>query len=238
MGMTQTKPEWMDFLPYIHVRSENLHPLYYAYPELVSDISALPKANRGLFARDCIRAGTLIMPVELDSECHINDAMVDLTQVLAASDSTAMYQAVCQLHTAYYDPVVAAARVNTVMVTDPQGITMYQARTNIPKGAELLRMYGFVTWIFELLPRMNARTITGFAVFVHQYYRSMVVTEVYYGRVRTLVDVLENYYACHGLTLRVDTLAATDAQITAECQKRILTDIMALYVAKMSAVRQ
>lgn len=236
MGMTSSKPEWSDFLSYMHVRVAQPHPPFDP-PDLVVGTSTLPgmtpEANRGLFAAHFIPAGTLLMSMELEGECLINDGMVNLTPVLAATNDAAMYEALKELHRRYYDTTVAA-RVNTIMASDAQGTTLYQARIDIPRGGELLRMYGFVTWIFELLPRMTSRTITGFACFVREYGRTMSSSEIYSDRVRALVTVLDTYYQYNGVPCDI---TASD-QIVARCGKQMVSDIMALYVAKIAATRQ
>lgn len=162
--------KWEQFLHYVHVKVNDVFPDIDP-PKLYVGQSTLPgipaNSNRGLFTRQFIPAGTPLMTVNLTETCLMNDAMVNLTAVLAAADNISMYEALIQLHTHYYDD--PASKVNVVMATDTHNRVMYCAKIDIPADTELVRMYGFETWISELLPLMGPDTIAGFATFVKEY---------------------------------------------------------------------
>jgi hypothetical protein len=143
------------------------------------DKSTLPslfiseRAN-GLFCTSDIKEGTVIMKVRPTSPCIMNDGMVDLNEILLAQTSMAMYNAWWNLYLSYYNVDHAVVRVNVKMVRDSNHTVYYHAMKDIPIGTELVRMYGFTTWIMELFDIMTNKTIVGFARFVDEFSRDLV----------------------------------------------------------------
>lgn len=104
-------------------------------------------ANQGLFTRNSIPANTIIM--KMPETCMMNDGLVDLTKLLSAITDIAIYDAWKELEASYYNEEKMRENINVRMVFDGR-YHYYQTIKDVPAGAELLRVYGFTTWIMEL----------------------------------------------------------------------------------------
>lgn len=122
--------------------------------------------NLGLFTVNAISKDTLIMEVDMTTECKMNDGMIQLDDILRAQTSMAMYKAWKDVEESYYDIERAEEVINVRMVTNGSK-NYYQAIKDIPAGGELLRIYGFTSLIFEIYADvLTNKNIVGFAHFL------------------------------------------------------------------------
>jgi len=161
------------YIPYIHVIKPgklSLNP----YIELETKSSTLPSEfirgkQYGLFTKNFIKQNTIIMKV--DQTCMMNDGMVNLQLIISADTSRKAYKAWNNLRENYYDIKKVEKIINVRMVEDDTGACYYESIVDIPAGGELLRMYGFTTWIFEMFDLLTNKNISGFAKFVHELHQ-------------------------------------------------------------------
>lgn len=125
--------------------------------------------HMGLFTKIYIEKGTIIMPVPLEqnnnSELIMNDGSVDLEPILSAYTSEQTYQAWIDMKKTYYDLDKIKRTVNVRIISNKNKL-YYEAIQDIPENNELIRLYGFSTWIFELFDILTNKNIVGFAQFV------------------------------------------------------------------------
>ena len=121
----------------------------------------------GLFTENYLTKGTIICPSGCDISCKMNDGMIDLRPLLNASNSTDSYDAWIDMRERYYDIQKAGQVINTRMVSCDSG-SFFETISEVPSGGELVRMYGFTTWVFELPGILTNKTIAGFSKFVRE----------------------------------------------------------------------
>lgn len=184
------------FIPYI-VSSVDHELTVDPTVELVikpSDLASafLEDRNMGLFTRKPITKGTIVYTVPTNEECKMNDGLVDLEPILRATNSTEMYEVWTNLKNSYYDLEKVKRVVNVRMVTDKNGKCYYEAIQDIPADAELLRMYGFTTWPFELFDVLTNKHIIGFIYFINDLAKD-VAGDPYEAKIMKLNENLEQY---------------------------------------------
>jgi len=118
----------------------------------------------GVFTDKNIARGTIISSTNI---YMYNDGLIDLTELLNADNSEKTYIAWKNLKQSYYNIDKIKSVVNVIMVKDSYDTDYYEAITDIPANSELIRMYGFTTWIFELFDILTNKTIVGFSHFVN-----------------------------------------------------------------------
>lgn len=124
--------------------------------------------GRGVFTTDIIRAEDIIYYVDNGVAGNINDGMIDLTELVEAKNSKNSYIALCNLYNKYYDWDRASNVINVRKAMDNKG-TYYQAIKDIHPGEELLMMYGFLYWIFNVSFLVTDKTAAGFAKFIIEH---------------------------------------------------------------------
>lgn len=171
--LSSSKDELNAAIPYLCVNiNRNLEPEIDPWIELevlpsTLDSAFLEGKNMGLFTKDAITTGTIIMKV-IREEGKMNDGAVDLEPILRASTSMEMYDAWINFSRTYYDLEKIKRVVNVRMVCDSTKTFYYQATQDIPAGEELLRIYGFTTWTLELLDILTNKNIVGFMQFIKE----------------------------------------------------------------------
>lgn len=125
--------------------------------------------NCGLFAGRNFKAGEIIICKEHPYTSGSNDAMMNLGPFIEASSAFAMEQAFIDARKKYYNYQDGDQRVNAVLIFSPETHReALKARRFIAKGEEILRVYGFSTWIKEIaeLNLLTLRTLPGFFNYV------------------------------------------------------------------------
>lgn len=143
----------------------------------------------GVYTKHAISKGTLIMKMDMGTESKMNDAAVDLEPILRADTSEKMYQAWTEMMRTYYDLEKLKRMTNVRMVTNGSG-ACYEAIQDIPADGELVRVYGFTTWVLELFEIFTNKNIVGFAHFIDDLSKNMQ-GDPYEGRIARLHLVLE-----------------------------------------------
>jgi hypothetical protein len=139
----------------------------------------------GLFTLKRIPKGTIIMVV--GDESKINDGIVDLGPILRAATNIEMYQELTNLRKSYYDMEKMKRIINVRMVCDGNKF-YYQAITDIDANSELLRVYGFTSWVFEIFGIIDDRTIGGYVKFVKELSEN-IKGDPLEKRIRKMVDM-------------------------------------------------
>ena len=153
----------------------------------------LPGHNIGLFTKTALPKGTVVMQISPDNESKLNDAMVDLTALIKSKTAKEMYAAWIDLQKNYYDMEKAEKLVNVRMVLDGAENCFYQTIQDIPANTELLRVYGFTTWILELLELLTERNLAGYAQFIFDLQRTEV-NDPYSDKIKGIAKILRNSY--------------------------------------------
>ena len=162
--------------------------------ELVVKPSTLPSefisgCNKGLFTKKMIVKGTVIM--EMEETSMMNDGLVNLGPVLRASNSEECYQAWTDMKNSYYDMEKAKRVINVRMIND--GISRYyEAIQDIPADTELLRIYGFTTWVGEFGLSATNKNIVGFAQFIDDLSKDLA-GDPYEDKIKHLRELLTEY---------------------------------------------
>ena len=153
----------------------------------------LPECNLGLFTISPIPKDTIILPQFGEQEAPFNDAMVDLTNLIKARTSREMYQAWKEMQTNYYDLPRIQERVNVRMVVDSRGRMFYQTMKDIPGNTELLRIYGFTSWILIVLELLTKRNLAGYAQLVLDLERTERGDPIF-PRIQIMAETLRRFY--------------------------------------------
>lgn len=145
--------------------------------ELEERPSSLPSRflngkHMGLFTKKQIPSGTIISAVVRDAS-KLNDAVINLEDIIGARTSVEMYQAWIKLKDSYYDLEKIKRLVNVRMVMDASGRMFYETIRDVSPDEELLRIYGFTTWFFEILDVYTNKTIMGFIRFVDEFLKDL-----------------------------------------------------------------
>lgn len=200
MGIQYTKPkssleDISEFITYLCRRSDQsltVDPdvsLYIKHSEL--PVRFITGRNMGLFTKKHIVKGTIIC-YKPDEENKMNDAMIDLGEILSSDTSEGIYHAWTSAKNKYYDIEKAKLNVNVRMVMDRDGHMFYETIQDIPVNNELLRIYGFTTWILEILEILTNKTIVGFAHFIDGLSRTSA-GDPYESQIKSLRETLNNY---------------------------------------------
>jgi len=104
----------------------------------------------GVVAARAIGKGQPLASADAPISVLLNDGALDLGPILAAKSAVELEAALLAARARYYDPSVLQ-RVNVVMARDDAGGTWIVALRDIAQGEELLRCFGFSTWLKELL---------------------------------------------------------------------------------------
>jgi len=126
--------------------------------------------DEGLIASRNIEKGEAVIPVNHEWHQRMNDAMMDLTDIIEAKTSVEMENALIKTRSKYYDLEQGEKLVNVVMgvcQSHPTNI-MYVTTRFIAKGEELKRAYGFSTWLKEVaeLNILTIKTLPGYLNYV------------------------------------------------------------------------
>lgn len=130
--------------------------------------------RRGIFADKSIPAYTYVM--KLEKESLVNDGVVNLKHIINAQNNVEMYNAWNTLFHTYYT-MSKIKRVINVRMVKYNNDTYLQTISNVPVGSELLRLYGFTTWPFEILDILTHRTVVGFAYFIDKLTTTLATTK-------------------------------------------------------------
>jgi len=144
----------------------------------------------GLFTKKPIPKGTTIMKVEEESK--MNDGAINLEPILRATSSVATYEAWTNIKKTYYDLEKIKRVANVRMVIDPTVNSFYEALQDIPADGELIRVYGFTTWILELLDILTDKNIVGFIRFIDELIQD-IDGDPYENKARQLQKALHQY---------------------------------------------
>lgn len=185
----------IDIIPYL---SGNTDRILSVDPDISLDVrpSELPSKfidgrNMGLFTLALIPEGTIISSKFVE-ESKMNDAMVDLTDILQANTSEQIYHAWMSMKNTYYDIKKTKRDVNVRMIMDGNRNIFYEAIQDIPANKELVRIYGFTTWVLEILDILTNKTIVGFAQFIDELSK-VSSHDPYEFRILSLRDALGKY---------------------------------------------
>lgn len=200
MGSSNAKPtvnnEIIPFIPYICISTKNsvsVDPsVVLNVRSSLLDTSFINGYNRGLFSEKFINKGTIICETHTEISKMMNDAMVNLEPVINCRTSAQLYVALNNMKTTYYDLIKADNIINTVMLGSPNG-SFFQAIKDIEPGSELLRMYGFSTWTFEIFDILTSYNIAGFTKFISEL-KDNLTGDPYETRVKNLHSVLTGLF--------------------------------------------
>ncbi len=129
--------------------------------------------------------------------------MVDLTNLIKARTSREMYQAWKEMQTNYYDLPRIQERVNVRMVLDSRRRMFYQTMKDIPANTELLRIYGFTSWILIVLELLTKRNLAGYAQLVLDLEKTERGDPIF-PRIQIMAETLRRFYVGSYLTDRID----------------------------------
>jgi hypothetical protein len=104
----------------------------------------------GVVAARAIGKGQPLANADAPISVLLNDGALNLGPILAAKSAVELEAALLAARARYYDPSVLQ-RVNVVMARDDAGCTWIVALRDIAEGEELLRTYGWSTWLKDLL---------------------------------------------------------------------------------------
>lgn len=174
--------------------------------------SMLKERNKGLFTKNALTENTPIMIMNITKPCMMNDAMVDLTEILSAKNNVQMYDAWKHLHANYHNIEKAKDKINVRMVKYNNDKFVYVTMKDVAAGEELLRSYGFTTWCFELFDIFSDHNIIGFAKFINEL-NGTIVGDPFQQQIETLNDIFTRYYLNLGYDLSSADIKQMDSSI-------------------------
>lgn len=193
------------------------------------DTAFMPWKDNGLFTTIDTPKNTVILEFG-DPQCLLlNDAMINLKDVMSATTSQKLYDALNKLETQYYDPDRAQQLVNTRMIGNSQG-AWYETISDIPANTELLRMYGYTTWTIELLDILTTHNIFGFVKYIHEL-KDRVPNDPYYNKIQLLDKCFDNYdktISLENFDLQISTTTPENIGTTIKNQYSMLMMINSL----------
>jgi hypothetical protein len=130
----------------------------------------VPSFPNGLFAKRNIPSGTKIVFSSHPLATTFNDCMFDYSLVREATNGDELFAGIVKIRQLYYDKEKAARRVNVIARANVERETWYETCRFVAKGEELVRMYGFSTWLKELaeLNVLTVRNIDGLLRYIEQ----------------------------------------------------------------------
>ena len=148
--------------------------------------------DMGTFTENFIPKGTIVLEVNDNIPSKMNDGVIDLGPILQANTSEDTYRAWTNMKRRYYNTDVMSKVINTRMVVDTNNIRYYETIQDIPAGGELVRVYGFTTWTFELFDTLTNKNIVGFAHFINDLLQN-IAGDPYEYRINKLHESLKLY---------------------------------------------
>lgn len=139
----------------------------------------LSDKNMGLFTSRPICKGSILLKVS--DQCMMNDGLINLSNVINASSDEETYIAWHEIYKSYYNLDIINKNINVRMVTNDRINFYYEAIKDISPGDELLRIYGFATWPYQMSKHLTKNNITGFIRFLRDiiynddYRRDMLI---------------------------------------------------------------
>ena len=158
-------------------------------PSTLTKTQFLPNKNMGLHTVSELPKDTLFTLDYEQEGTKMNDPMIDLTAVIQSSNSDQLYIALSDMYNNYYDLERVKQMVNVRIVMDSSKTSCYQAIKDIPAGGELLRIYGFATWLFEIFDLLTAANLAGYAKFLLEF-QQKEPNDSFARRVAVTLDVL------------------------------------------------
>ena len=132
--------------------------------------SNIVNAGDGLFAEEAIPKNTFFIRAGTYKSMKTNDSMIDLTDIRLAQTSEKLYQALKNTSSNYYVLERAQEKVN-VIIAIYNGENYFKTIKNVKKDEELVRMYGFSTWLLEIFPLLTWDNLSGYQRFVEEYHQ-------------------------------------------------------------------
>lgn len=239
MGIVPTKPSINDelapFIPYICGKVARQLTVN---PDVVLEIknSTLKSGfikgkHKGVFTKTFLPKTTVICRVSALATANpidvlFNDGMVDLEPLIIAETSQETYKAWKNMRRLYYDLEKAKNIINIRMVADGANNIYYESIKEIPAGSELIRFYGFTTWILETFELLTNRNVAGFAKFIHEL-NGTIAGDPYEFRAKKLNTVLSRFVP----NVENIDLARYDDDNTRTPLKYIGNEVQLLYMA-------
>lgn len=149
----------------------------------------LEKRDQALFAKIEFKTDDYVTPFGHKINQMMNDGLFDLSPFVDTNNEH-LEKAFVDAENSYYDSEKASKVVNVVLSTDPVLRTShYKAIKHINVGDELIRCYGFNTWIREIaeIGILSTHNIVGFLNYVSELYQTMPRNDPYYEYCRGFV---------------------------------------------------
>jgi hypothetical protein len=169
---SRLNPKLIPFIPYLSEASTQVlladaSVQLEVRPSNLTTTAFLEGHDDGLFTKQAIKKGTIVCTGPKE-KCKMNDAIVNLEPILLAVTSVETYDAWNEFKQTYYNIDKVRNLVNVRLIIDKNGAKYYEAIQDISAGGELLRMYGFTTWPFELFDLITNKNIAGFIRFIDE----------------------------------------------------------------------
>jgi len=186
------KEEIRKFLPYMICFIKD-DPIIDETIELEIKISTLKtvfldECNRGLFTKSKIPFGTCI-PITEETDFIMNDPMIDLTEVSSADNNESLYKAWVNIRDNYYN-INKAEKMTNIVMSEYKKKMYFIARKDIEEGEELVRAYGFTTWIMDSFPYLTNKNIIGFINFLEETL-PLLENDPFYVKVSDLLKLIK-----------------------------------------------
>lgn len=121
--------------------------------------------NKGLFTNEFISKGTILFDQTNIYSKMMNDPMINLNDLYNSVDSLSYYTTWTNMYNRYHNINIIKDCVNIRMLIHNDH-RYYQALRDIQPGEELVKMYGFTTWIVNNIKLLTNKNICGFLYFI------------------------------------------------------------------------
>jgi hypothetical protein len=126
--------------------------------------------EKGVFAKNKIKKGAIVMASQLQYTTMINDAMVDFNDVLNAKTSLELFEALMKLYSEYYNLERAQQLVNVARANYKKQL-VHVAIRDIEEGEELLMVYGIDFWVKNYDEFVTPRNFPGYNSFLKEIHK-------------------------------------------------------------------
>lgn len=137
-----------------------------------SKVDSIPSNfSNGLFAKQNLPPHTTVCFMNTPISFMANDAMFDMKSITNAKTGEEMFEALVKCRNGYYNLEEATQRVNVITCAlRNDNKSCYMTTRFIAKGEEILRLYGFSTWLKELaeLNILTTETVEGLLRYIEQ----------------------------------------------------------------------
>lgn len=123
-----------------------------------------PGKNKGVFAKQDIKKGQVLFTFPYIS--NMNDGLVNFTESPSVKNSSEFYNFLIDFELNYHNDDKFKRVINTLMAVTADMTPYMVASRDIKKGEELLKVYGYATWVLEFFQYITNKNLAAYYHFL------------------------------------------------------------------------